>query len=102
MSNAVLPVQGKNSMDKRTISSLVQASDIPGWSIRLVAWATIGIVLYLGKAAFAPILFSMLLALLVSPVVDVLERVHMPRLIASLGVVCILIALLVVIVDAAW
>lgn len=102
MSNAVLPVPPRNNQDRKSISSLIQASDIPGWSIRLIAWAVIGVVLYIGKPAFAPMLLAMLLALLLSPVVDFFERYRVPRMAASLGVVLVLIALLVVIVDAAW
>lgn len=70
--------------------------------IRLAAWVIIGAALYLGKPAFAPILFSMLLSLLLSPMVDVLERNHVPRFISSLSIIFVLVILIAVIVDSAW
>ena len=73
-----------------------------GWSIRIIALAIIGTILYFGKPAFAPILFSILVALLLSPLVDFLGRHHVPRLISSLGIILILIAFVAIIIDATW
>ena len=86
----------------RNVRALFRSSRVSGWSIRVLAWAAIGTVLYLGKPAFAPIVFSMLLSLLLSPVVDALERSHKPRFVASLGIICVLMTLIAIMVDAAW
>jgi len=102
MANALSPTASDNSSEKKNVQSVTRLSAIPGWAIRVMAWAVIGLVLYFGKPAFAPMLFAVLLALLLSPLVDSLERYHVPRLAASLGIICLLIALIAIMVDAAW
>jgi predicted PurR-regulated permease PerM len=72
------------------------------WSLRLLSWIGLGAVLYFGKAAFAPLLFAVLLALLLSPFVDLLARYRIPRLVGALFSVCLLLASITLIVDAVW
>jgi predicted PurR-regulated permease PerM len=72
------------------------------WSLRLLAWIGLGTILYFGKAAFAPLLFAVLLALLLSPAVDLLARYRLPRLVGSLLLVGLLLAVISLIVDAVW
>lgn len=71
-------------------------------TLRVLTWMAIGVLLFIGKAAFAPLLFAILLALLLSPVVDVLVRWHLPRALASLLSVAVLLSALAGVVDAAW
>ncbi|MGC3981756.1 MAG: AI-2E family transporter [Steroidobacteraceae bacterium] len=71
-------------------------------AVRVLAWIAAGCVLYVGKPALAPLLFAVLLALLLSPVVDALERHHVPRMFASILSVGILIGSLAIVVDTAW
>jgi predicted PurR-regulated permease PerM len=71
-------------------------------AIKILAWIAVGAVFYLGKPALAPLLFAVVLAMLLSPLVDFLERHHVPRTLASVLSVCILIASIGVIIDAAW
>ncbi len=100
----VPPIHESDSTQSNEINNETSylTSIVSGWPIRILAWAIIGGVLYFGKPAFAPILFSMLIALLLSPFVDFLERHHIPRLVASLGIILFLISSLAIIVDAAW
>lgn len=71
-------------------------------TLDLLAWLAIGCLLYFGKPAFAPLLFAILLALLLSPLVDVLVRWRLPRALASLLSVAVLLTALAGVVDAAW
>lgn len=75
-----------------------QKTPIP---ILVLAWIAAGAVLYLGKPALAPVLFAIVLAMLLSPLVDALERWRLPRSIASLVSVGILITCLGLVTDAA-
>lgn len=87
---------------ERNVRNSMRTSAIPAWSMRVIACAVIGAVLWLGKPAFAPILFSVLLTLLLSPLVDALERNRVPRFISSVGIVCMLVVLIGVVIDVAW
>jgi len=69
---------------------------------KILVWFAVGLVLYVGKPAFAPLLFAVLFAMLLSPLVDLLQRYHVPRMIGSILAVGILIAGLAAILDAAW
>ncbi|MGE0116135.1 MAG: AI-2E family transporter [Steroidobacteraceae bacterium] len=71
-------------------------------SLQVLTWIAIGHVLYAGQSAFAPMLFSLLLALLLSPYVDLLEKRRIPRVVASLLTVAVLIVAIGVLVDVAW
>jgi predicted PurR-regulated permease PerM len=58
--------------------------------------------LYVAKPAVAPVLLAVLFALLLSPLVDRLQRWHLPRVV---GAGCVMVALLAIvggIVDATW
>ena len=94
------PASERKHFSKSRMQLLSRAAS--SMSLRVLAWMAVGTILYFCKPAIAPILFSMLIALLLSPVVDSLERNHIPRSIASLGIICILLAAFAVIVDAAW
>lgn len=72
------------------------------FALKVLAWIAVGAVLYVGKPAFAPILFAVLLAMLLSPLVDLLELHHVPRMLASVFSVGILLATIVITIDAAW
>jgi predicted PurR-regulated permease PerM len=72
------------------------------FSLKTLAWIAVGVVLYLGKPAFAPILFAVLLAMLLSPLVDLLELQRVPRMLASILSVGALLAIIVVAIDTAW
>ncbi len=72
------------------------------FALKLLAWIAVGTVLYVGKPAFAPILFAVLLAMLLSPLIDTLELHRVPRMLASVFAVGILLAIIVIAIDAAW
>jgi len=80
----------------------VTTSSSLSWSLRLLGWLGLGTVLYLGKEAFAPLMFAVLLALLLSPMVDALARWRIPRFAGALLLVCLWLASITLIVDAVW
>jgi len=63
----------------------------------LVILATLGIlaVCYLAREVLTPVLLALLLSLLFSPVVTAMERLHLPRMVASGITVLLLVGLLV-------
>ena len=71
-------------------------------AIKIIAWIAVGAVLYVCKPALAPVLFAMVFAMLLSPLVDALQRHHVPRMLAAILAVGVLIAGLAAVVDAAW
>ena len=58
--------------------------------------------LYFAKPAIAPVLLAVLFALLLSSVVDRLQRLRVPRTLAAAGVVLVVCAVLAGVVDATW
>jgi predicted PurR-regulated permease PerM len=71
-------------------------------AVKLLAWIAVGTVLYVGKPALAPLLFAMLLAILLSPLVDWLERRRAPRALAAALSVGVLLVGMGLLVDVAW
>jgi predicted PurR-regulated permease PerM len=65
------------------------------WRIWLLCAAVVAIsVLYLAKILFLPLAFAVLFAFLLAPLVARLERLHLPRTIAAVVVICLFAALL--------
>lgn len=95
----IRPIDDAANLPSRTAA---RPRAIKQWPVTVIAWLMIGGVLYIGKAAFAPIMFAILLAMLLSPLVDFLERHRTPRGLASMVVVGALIGIMTLIIDAAW
>ena len=66
----------------------------------LLAILAVGAILYFAAAAFIPVAIALFFALLLSPAVDVLQRLRMPRTLAAAIVMLTLILAGVAIVDA--
>lgn len=71
-------------------------------ALKVLMWLAVGTLLYFGKLAFAPVLFAILFAVLLSPFVDWLQRHRVHRTVGSILVVGVLVAAVVTVVDAAW
>jgi predicted PurR-regulated permease PerM len=86
----------------------LSATDVTGWARRsqqaCVVLAVLGTisVLYLAKAAVAPVLFAIVFALLLSPAVDGLRRWRIPRALASALVVIALVTAVSACANAIW
>jgi predicted PurR-regulated permease PerM len=68
----------------------------------VLAWIAVGAVLYVGKPALAPLLFAVVLALVLSPLVDTLQQWHLPRVLGAILSVGLLVGALGITVDLAW
>jgi predicted PurR-regulated permease PerM len=62
----------------------------------------LAVLLYLARAAFVPVAFSLLFALVLSSPVELLHRVGMPRTIGATLILVILIGIVGVTLDAVW
>jgi len=61
-----------------------------------------GCLLYFGRPAFIPVAYALLFSMLLSPTIDALERLRIPRSLTSFLSVILVIALLGAALDAAW
>jgi predicted PurR-regulated permease PerM len=65
----------------------------------LLAFLAVGAILYFAAVAFIPVALALFFALLLSPVVDALQRLHMPRTLAAALVMLALLLVGAAIVD---
>jgi predicted PurR-regulated permease PerM len=65
----------------------------------LLAVLAVGAILYFAAVAFIPVALALLFALLLSPAVDVLQRLHMPRTLAAALLMLVLLLVGAAIVD---
>jgi predicted PurR-regulated permease PerM len=72
------------------------------WSLTLLGIGLIVIFAYYGESVLAVLFFSLLLSFALSPVVDLLGRFHVPRGLAALMAVALLLALLYGITSASY
>lgn len=91
-----------NNIQTDSKESSARISITSSLAVKTLAWIGVCAVLYLGKAALAPVLFAIVLAMLLSPLVDWLELRRIPRMLAALLSVCIVIASIGLIIDVAW
>ncbi len=91
-------------MPTQSVRNIVDASGITKclFALRLLSWLAVGVIVYFCKPALAPVLFATLLAILLSPLTDWLERRHFPRIIAAILIVGTLIGSFAIVVDMAW
>jgi len=68
-------------------------------SATLLAVLAVGAILYFAAVAFIPVSLALFFALLLSPAVDVLQRLHMPRTLAAALVMLVLLLVGAAIVD---
>ena len=67
---------------------------------RLLAFLAVGAILYFGAVAFIPVALALFFALLLSPAVDALQRLRIPRTLAAALVMLALLLVGAAIVDA--
>jgi predicted PurR-regulated permease PerM len=67
---------------------------------RLLAFLAVGAILYFGAVAFIPVALALFFALLLSPAVDALQRLRIPRTLAAAIVMLALLLVGAAIVDA--
>src|ERR1700688_4173984 len=72
------------------------------WSLTLLGMALIVMFAYYGESVLAVLFFAVLLSFMLSPVVQALEYMHLPRAVAALVSVVVLLALLYGITAASY
>jgi predicted PurR-regulated permease PerM len=72
------------------------------WALVVLAIGAIGVILHLAQSAFMPVAFSLVFALVLSSPTEFLCRVGMPRTLAAVLVLVVLIALAGVLFGAVW
>src|SRR5450759_4950202 len=72
------------------------------WSLTLLGMALIVMFAYYGESVLAVLFFAVLLSFMLSPVVQALEYLHLPRALAALISVAVLLALLYGITAASY
>src|SRR5882724_5777569 len=72
------------------------------WSLVILVIGAIGVLLHLARAAFVPVAFALVFALVVSGPVELLYRVGVPRTLAAVLILIILTAVVGVTGAAVW
>ena len=72
------------------------------WSLTLLGIGLVILFAYYGESVLAVLFFSILLSFVLAPVVDALGRLHLPRALASLIAVLLLVGLLYGITSASY
>src|SRR5258708_31961062 len=72
------------------------------WSLTLLGMALVVMFAYYGESVLAVLFFAILLSFMLSPVVQALEYLHLPRALAALISVVVLLAVLYCISAAAY
>ncbi len=72
------------------------------WSLTLLGMGLIIVIAYYGESVFAVVFFAILLSFMLSPVVQALEYLHLPRALAALVSVVVLLAMLYGITVASY
>src|SRR5258708_8102415 len=72
------------------------------WSLTLLGMALVVMFAYYGESVLAVLFFAILLSFMLSPVVQALEYLHLPRALAALISVVVLLAVLYGISAAAY
>jgi predicted PurR-regulated permease PerM len=72
------------------------------WSLTLLGMGLIVVLAYYGESVFAVVFFAILLSFMLSPVVQALEYLHLPRALAALISVVVLLAALYGITVASY
>ena len=72
------------------------------WSLTLLGMALVVMIAYYGESVLAVLFFAILLSFMLSPVVQALEYVHLPRSLAALVSVVVLLAVLYGVTAASY
>jgi len=76
------------------MSSSTRIGKLATASVVILAAGALAILLYIGHAAFVPVVFSVLLALILSTPVEALNRHGLPRSLAAIFILCVILSAL--------
>ena len=83
-----------NSRTSHTLMDTTETQNTHHWSQTLLGMALVIMFAYYGESVLAVLFFAILLSFMLSPVVQALEYLHLPRAMAALVSVVVLLALL--------
>lgn len=71
-------------------------------AVRMLVAGAIGLLLYVGHAAFVPLAMALLLALVLSGPVELLHRLHVPRAVSAVVILLLIIGAVAGLSDFLW
>lgn len=95
-----MPIRSSASASASIVGGIMSVDHRVMKAARLLAFLAVGAILYFGAVAFIPVALALFFALLLSPAVDALQRLRIPRTLAAAIVMLALLLVGAAIVDA--